>query len=327
MKFSVILSIVCIGIGIAIGWISKPDPATADSETPEVAPPKTSTRSETPAAKPPVEKSDRNPTPPARVVGRTNPEEMTDERRATMAKYQNRFGDMMKKRRMSKLDARISKLVAQLNLTPEQEAALREDAEKNLEGIDSMMSGDFDPSKLGSLTGDSSLDDALAEILTDEQKEENEALKERELSNKVEAKALKNLANLSSLDMTQEQKDAAYDILYKQAEESTSNASPASGILSMVSEGLGIELDAGDLGIDAAELPDGSDPDASEDGARDPQKMMARMRENQQKQIDTKVEAMQPILNETQLDQYRKSLEIKRGGILGGILGGFGAGE
>jgi hypothetical protein len=51
------------------------------------------------------------------------------------------------------------------------------------------------------------------------------------------------------------------------------------------------------------------------------------MRENQQKQIDTKVEAMQPILNETQLDQYRKSLEIKRGGILGGILGGFGAGE
>jgi hypothetical protein len=81
------------------------------------------------------------------------------------------------------------------------------------------------------------------------------------------------------------------------------------------------------LGIDAAELPDGSDPDASEDGARDPQKMMARMRENQQKQIDTKVEAMQPILNETQLDQYRKSLEIKRGGILGGILGGFGAGE
>jgi hypothetical protein len=56
MKFSVILSIVCIGIGIAIGWISKPDPATADSETPEAAPPKTSTRSETPAAKPPVEK-------------------------------------------------------------------------------------------------------------------------------------------------------------------------------------------------------------------------------------------------------------------------------
>ena len=230
---------------------------------------------------------------------------------------------MMKKRRMAKLDARISKLVAQLNLTPEQEAALRKAAEESPGDVSAMTSGDFDPSKLAELSGNGTFDEALAEILTDEQKEEHEAVKTRELANKVEAKALKDLAKLSSLDMTQEQKDAAYDVLYKQAEESTGNNSAESGILSMVTDGLGIELDidAGDLGVAGTVIPDSNGDEAP----RNPQDMMKRMQENRQKKIDQKVEALRPVLDDNQLEQYRKSLEIKNNGIRGGFPGGFGA--
>ena len=73
------------------------------------------------------------------------------------------------------------------------------------------------------------IDEALAEILTPEQQEELEAVKKREIANKVEAQALKELAKLSNLDLSQEQKDAAYDILYKNAETSVGNETPATG--------------------------------------------------------------------------------------------------
>jgi len=55
----------------------------------------------------------------------------------------------------------------------------------------------------------------------------------------------------------------------------------------------------------------------------DPQAMMAKMKENQAKQIDDKVKALSPVLNDSQLEQYRKDLELKSGGIFGGFMGGF----
>lgn len=327
MKSPVILSILCIGLGIAIGWIVKPDPEAPSSDVAKAKTPEASNRKDPPASKPPVTESDRTTTPSVRVVGGGPQEEISEEQREEMEKYQSRFGDMMKKRRMAKLDARISKLVAQLNLTPDQEAALRKAAEENVAGIDSMMSGDFDPSQLSGLTGEGGLDDALAEILTDEQKEEHEALKKRELANKVEARALKNLAKLSNLDMTQEQKDAAYDILYKQAEETVGQESPANGIFTAVTEGFGIELDAADIGIDFGAIGAEAYEDAKNGETPDQGDIMARLKESQQKQIDKKVEALRPVLDDAQLEQYRKSLEIQQGGIFGGILGGFETGE
>ncbi|MFT6382604.1 MAG: hypothetical protein ACJAXZ_004106 [Akkermansiaceae bacterium] len=328
MKFPVILSIICLGIGLAIGWIAKPASSDSETEVVKAAPPKVSDRKEPSLATSPAEESDRKVSSAVRVIGGEETNGITDEQKAQRKKGQDFFGNMMKKSRTDKLDARISKLVAQLNLSPTQEAALRKAAEDSLGGLDSLMEGGFDPSKLGSLTGDSDLDEALAEILTDEQKEEHEALKKREVANKVEATALKDLAKLSNLDMTQEQKDAAYDILYKQAEEKTTNQSPQSGMLSMITSGLGIELDidAEDLGITGAVIGGDEGEDPSGEQARDPRKMMERMRENQQKKVDEKVEALRPVLDDNQLEQYRKSLEIKQGGILGSFLGGFGKG-
>ena len=88
--------------------------------------------------------------------------------------------------------------------------------------------------------------------------------------------------------------------------------------------GLDLDIDAEDLGITGAVIGGTEGEDASGEQARNPQKMMERMRENQQKKVDEKVEALRPVLDDNQLEQYRKSLEIKQGGILGSFLGGFG---
>ncbi len=311
-----------LAIGLAIGWIVKPTPAAPAADLAKVAPPKTSPRKDPKPTPPTADKTKPKVTSSFIIGGRQQPGEMSDDDQSQAKKMQKRMEEMMQKRQEKKLEARILKLVAQLNLTPEQEAALRKAAAENQVDAASLMSGDFDPSQLANLSADGSIEDSLADILTDEQKEEHAALKKRELANKIESKALQNLAKLGDLDMTQEQKDAAYDILYKQAEETTTDEeSSANGILSAVTEGLGLEIDPDDLdfgAISATEAENGEAPNQ--------QDLMARMQESQQRKIEEKIEALRPVLNDDQLEQYRQSLNLRQGGILGGVLGGFSIG-
>ena len=51
--------------------------------------------------------------------------------------------------------------------------------------------------------------------------------------------------------------------------------------------------------------------------------MMAQAQAKMDARIDAKVEAMRPVLNENQIDQYRKDLKLKSGGVFGGLLNGF----
>ena len=324
MKFNILLAITCIAIGASIAWLAKPDPQV-DTAKAEAEDKKTSSDTKTTSSESQKrEASDRtiveNTEPPAIAVIPADGEGSEQAR-----EMGNRMEQMFKKRQQAKLDARISKLVAQLNLTSDQEAALRKAAEDRMSSFGEMMSGDVDPSKIGDMLNSDGIDEALADILTPEQKEELEEVKEREVANKVEAQALRELAKLSNLDLSQEQKDAAYDILYKDAQNSVGNETPATGIVSMITEGFGIELDSDTLGVATAMIPSGDDI-ANGDIEQDPQAMMAKATENMNKRIDDKVEAMRPVLNDNQLDQYRKDLELKSGGIFGGLLNGFGAG-
>jgi len=93
------------------------------------------------------------------------------------------------------------------------------------------------------------VDDALTDLLTPGQKEAHDALQKRELANKVEATALKNLAKLSFLDLSQEQKDAAYDIPSSKAEKAVAKSSPEAAMVSFIGGGRGIDFDLDDLGI------------------------------------------------------------------------------
>ena len=56
---------------------------------------------------------------------------------------------------------------------------------------------------------------------------------------------------------------------------------------------------------------------------QDPRAMMAQAQAKMDARIDAKVEAMRPGLNDSQVDQYRKDLKLKSGGVFGGLLNGF----
>ena len=323
MKFNILLAATCIAIGASIAWLAKADPKadtanTANSEVEEKNTPSESqiiaSENEKRQASERTIVTPQEGTPPIDVT----PFDFEDEDNDMGSRMQQMF----KSRQQAKLDARISKLVAQLNLTPEQEASLRKAAADRMNRFGEMMEGDFEPSDMSELFNSDVLDEALAEILTPEQQKELEAVKKRETANKVEAQALKELAKLSNLDLSQDQKDAAYDILYKNAENSVGNETPATGIISMITEGLGIELDSDILGIATAMIPS-TDDIANGEVEQDPQAMMAKAQQNMNKRIDDKVKAMRPVLNDNQLDQYRKDLELKSGGVFGGLLNGF----
>lgn len=89
-----------------------------------------------------------------------------------------------------------------------------------------------------------------------------------------------------------------------------------------MTDGMGIELDLEDLGISgASEMADVAATGEQTNQAD----IMAKMKENRAKRLDEKVEALRPVLNETQLEAYRKNFESQSGGMFGGL--GTGNGE
>ncbi len=328
MKNTIILSLVCLGLGFAAGWVAKPAPDFSTAAAPDTTPAKSESRRSTNPPASSATESDRKKTSLNSFVigGDDQIKEFDAETRQAMANSQKQWGEMFKKRQMDKIDARIAKLTTELNLTPAQQAELRKLLETKSKGMESMLSGTGDMSKVGDLASlmNGGVDEALKGLLTPEQEEAHEALQKRELANKVEASALKNLAKLSYLDLSQEQKDAAYDILYADAEKSAGKTSSQNAMVSAMTEGMGIELDMEDLGISGA-LEMENAGNSSE--RPNPADIMAKMKESQAKRVAEKVEALRPVLNETQLEAYRKNLESKSGGILGGMLGGFGGGS
>ena len=320
MKNPLIIAIVCIALGFAAGWIAKPDPTpepkVASVDSSDKKPTRTITKS---PSDNPAPSRERKTTLTSRVY---TPGQVGEETNPEAEAAMNNWSKIMKDKQKAKSDARIAVLVDKLNLTPAQEAQLRAAMEKQLEAMGNI----FDPSAGGGakspkdiaslLTGDG-LDDTLSDILTPEQEGEYDALKKRERDNKIEASALKNLAKLSFLDMSQEQKDAAYDILYSQAETSVDKKSPGSAMMSIVTSGMGIELDADDLGVSGIVDAQFS----GEAGTTEPGDIMARMKESQAKKVDEKIEALRPVLDEKQLEQYRNHLESNSSGLLGGFIG------
>ena len=95
-------------------------------------------------------------------------------------------------------------------------------------------------------------------------------------------------------------------------------------MVSVMTDGMGIDLDLEDLGISGAF--DMNDVTASGEQPNQAD-IMSKMKESRAKRVEEKVEALRPILNETQLETYRKNLESQSGGILGGMFGGFGGGD
>lgn len=320
MKNNLIIAVICLALGGALAWSFKPatpEPETTQnsSATPQKSPPPVSSRRSQNAA--------RQTSASERLVEVTP--EATPQPRNQGNRPQNRMQELFKKRMSDQMNARISQLVASLNLTPAQEQQLRDLVSQKIDELSNPDPNNPNPAeafaKLAELTRSDYLDTLAADLLTNDQKTAHEALKQRELANQVEARALKDLAGLSSLDLTAAQKDAAYDILLKQAEESVpAKNGSTNGIASLVTESLGLDLEA--LGLDEV-LSEGSAGPSQNQGERpNPREMFARIRERQTQMIDQQVESLRPVLNDQQLEQYRQNLERRNSGLLGGILGG-----
>ncbi len=300
-----------LAIGISIGWLGKPAQKNSESqssqaEASEADRVKPSTRKITKPDTPVAAKEEASASPSSRSnrpAGLTIPEDADSPLNA----YLPQIEDMMKRRQMSNAKLRIKKLSAQLKLTPEQEKALQKAAADFKIDFSSMTTGNFNPSQL---SGADAFESTLDDILSEEQKDDYEDLKKRELANRIESRALQELAQISELDLSQEQKDLAYELFYQQSEKLLNSGNPTDNFaLSLSGQGInqadivGIEMTPEGLPLS----PDG--PNSTQAGR---QQILEQFQADQERRRNEKVDLLRPILNESQIEQYRESLAAQQ---------------
>jgi hypothetical protein len=319
MKFA--LPFGCLLAGIAIGWLAKPsssEGAAGPAVTASDSGSSPSSMLGIPRKFKPAEDSKSAPsTRPSRPSTESSKrgvevqaEEAGKEMQKQMAK---RMTDVQRK----KFEARFSKLCAELNLSPDQQAKIRAAMEERFTKMGELFT--FDGSddsaakmkELSAMMKGDALDEATAALLTDEQKTGFDALKGRERQSRIDSKALKDLGNLGTvLDLTQGQKDAVYGVLSEQAaKQEDSNKSTA--MMGMFTEGMGIQIDD-EIGIQdilQEQMENHVDGPPSGD-------IRKTIEETIRKRTDERVEALRPVLTEQQLQQYRAHLETKAAGMM-----------
>jgi len=329
------IGLLCLGIGFGAARLLLPNPEDPESKDIQKSPSSTPgdpKRSADLSADLSAEiaKSDR-PDPSAIILNGREADPNGEDIQQRFRTGQDRFRKIMAERQKNKEEATIQKLVDRLGLTDAQADKIRAYFAKNREELEALMAdGDGDWRKMRRLTkslGDDALDSALADILTDEQKTAYEEMKQRDLANKVEARAYRDLATIQGiLDLNPEQKDQVYAILHKDAAQKTESNREANSIVATITEGIGLDINPDDLGIGFSGAIQ-SFVNRAEDGeppSENRGEILQSIRDNQQQEIDNKVELLAPVLDEGQEDAYRTHLETRGGGLFGGLLQGGG---
>jgi len=330
MKNTVIIGLLCLGIGFGVARLLVPSPADPESTEIQKSPsstPDDPKRSADLSGE--IAKSDR-PDPSAIILNGKEADPNGEDIRQRFQTGQDRFRKIMAERQKNKEEVRIQKLVDRLGLTDAQADKLRAYFAKNREELEALMA-DGDWRKMRQLTkslGDDALDAALADILTDDQKTAYEEMKQRDLANKVEARAYRDLATIQGiLDLNPAQKDQVYAILHKDAAQKTESNPEANSIIATITEGIGLDINPDDLGIGFSAFQ--SFVDRAEDGeqpSEDRGEILQSIRDNQQQEIDNKVELLAPVLDEGKGEAYRTHPEPRGGGLFGGLPQGGGGG-
>lgn len=329
MKNSLLVGIVMLGIGIAIGWVAKPSSADENSAAKTTVAAKTeetvskpSPSAPPPAAVPPGKRALREPS----VKKPSNMPSEADMERAK--KMQGEMTKAMVERQRTKFEQHLKRLEESVGLTADQKAKMTAWLDERMKKI-----GDVDFTKAESMSGltdlmggglsNKTLEDELAKSLTAEQQTALTAFKEKDLQTKVDSAALKNLSQLQGIiEFEEGQRDEVYKVLTAAAEEKLLKAEEKPDPTALFTEGMGIEMDPYDLGLQSA-MSEAME-DMVKPGANTDQKQIARsMREIIDKRINDKVEKLRPVLNEKQLDQYRAELKAKGAGIYGTALMGM----
>jgi hypothetical protein len=321
-----ILALLILVIGLLVGWLLKPaGPAAEPSAEPVV---KTSAapaaKAESTAAAEPAVPGKRAVREPA-VREPANPYQgMSDEQVAQVKNMQGEMSKMMVARQRAKFEKQIERWAGKIKLTENQKADLTSwlDGEmKKLEELDltnvNSMSG------FKGLPTEKSLEEQLAPSLTAEQSTALAAFKEHEHQSKVDSMALKNLSLLQGvIDFEEGQRDEVFNILAEDADENLRSEQEKPDITKELTEGMGIDMDPYNLGIQQALTESVMSP-GSPAPAGNPAEIAKKMREVIDQRIESKIEKLRPVLNDRQLEQYRTELKTKGLGIYGTVLMGM----
>ena len=322
MKNTTIIIALCLVIGFAAGWLAKPAKETSSDDNTQTAAARPASRSTSSSSAPSKSSSDPHQSRPAQRSGVTvkrisSDDDMDPETKKAIEESQRRQNEMMRKRYADKFDMRIAAMVKELGLNAAQEKALRSFFDEQLKKIDmsamTAFTGNSDSDKVkemaAALRGDG-LNEFMKNHLSEDQMEGLEALQERKKNSKVESRALKDLAKLQqTLDLSDDQKDKVYNLLIEDAEKRLASQSDADFLTRSMMSSMGVEMDLGDMDMGSVMNLHAEGDDAPKDRAA----LIQKMKDDRQKRIDDKVARLAPVLNETQQQQYRKSLENKGG--------------
>ncbi|MGC4014470.1 MAG: hypothetical protein QM755_08155 [Luteolibacter sp.] len=333
MKIAVPLS--CLAGGIAIGWFARPmTQATAAATPPSSGAPVTA--SATPGGgKPaagetgavPGKTSSGRPAKPDNDEAKAKQDAKTKE---AMKKGQDQMAKRMTDIQRKKFEARLDKLAADLNLSPEQKEQVRAAMEKRFGAMTELFTdNDKDQGQkmkdaAGLLKSDG-MDEATAGVLTEEQKAQYDSFKGKERQARIDSKALKDMGNIANvIEMTPEQRDGVYQALSEQAA-AREDKQKSAGMMSMFTESMGIQIDD-ELGVQdlmeeqmEGQMNRGADSTSMAD-------IQKTLRDTVKQRTEDRVNALRPYLNDSQLQQYRTHLETKASGMLN-MFGGPGGGD
>jgi Spy/CpxP family protein refolding chaperone len=318
-----IIPLATLLVGVAIGWFARP---SLDKPT-DTAAAKPTTSTETRPAQTTATVA-TNTTSSGRPADPDNDDAKSKASDAQMKKAQEQMAKRLVDVHRKKFEAKLSKLTAELNLTPQQQEKIRASMEERMAVLGTLFTHDPKASpeeqgkrmdEMAAVMKSDGFDEATADLLTPDQEEKYAGVKAKERAGRIEARTLKGLGSLSTvLELTPDQRESIYDVLSSEAE--TREDNQKFGMMSAFSETMGVQIDD-ELGIQdlMQEQMEAQMENAKNGSVIDFQKTI---RDTIKQRTEEKLEALRPHLTEAQVEQYRQHLETKAAGAMNMFGGG-----
>jgi len=324
-----LIPLACLVGGVAIGWFARPlvSPAPpAAAVTVAAATP--SAPAAVSAAPTPADTASAHATGrPVKTEADAAKEKAEAKMKEDVKKQQELMGKRVTDFQRKKFEARLAKLAAELNLSPEQQEKIRASMEERF----SKMGGLFDfnsgtPEErsqrmldLSAMMKTDGLDEATAGLLSETQKDQYAGFKDKERQTRIESRTLKDLGNITNvIELSPEQRDAVYQVLSDEAAEREKRPSNTA-MMNLFTESMGMQFDD-ELGVQDL-MQEQAD---SQMAGKKPSQADIRKttRETLQQRVDARAEALRPHLTEAQFQQYRSHLQTKATNMMSMFGGG-----
>ena len=305
------LGMLCVGIGI--GWLIKPNGNAEKHSVPISSVPgkSSSEKSASPSSAVPGLEMTRKRVerePSVSITKKESTEFGTEE----FKKMQADGTRAIIQSQSAQLEQYLQRRGDALNLSAEQKLKMTAWMDEILKKMDAINPND--PEAVGEAMielSPHSFDEELAKLLTDDQKSAFSAIADKERQSKIDSTALKSLAKLQGIiDFEEGQRDEVYKILTTSAEKKILNESQHPELNDLQLSAFDMDMDPYDLGLMQSMSGQATLPGQ-------PTKTMKEIIEDR---IEAKVNELRPVLNASQLEQYRAELKSKGLGIFGNAM-------